>query len=296
MISKVLGGSIAIIIVVVNLLLKMIIVSLSVWVGEETQCKQKSLIKDSIFYAQFFNTAFIILLVNANLGERSFVPGFIKSNLNGPFYDYYPEWYNDVGLKILQTMVINAVVPLGNIVTPYVMLYAQVRYDSSNTFDPYNTKSTSLAQYKKMYGQIDYLIHFRYSDALKTTYITMMYGLGIPLLFPLAALSFLITLIGEKIQCAYFVKLPPAMGDTLTSTTISALNFSPILLLFNGYWMISNKQIFENKWNYIQVDGDPMKSSHHVDHFDVNWASPLLIMAIAATFILVTQIVFSDLL
>jgi hypothetical protein len=39
MISKVLGGSIAIIIVVVNLLLKMVIVSLSVWVGEETQCK-----------------------------------------------------------------------------------------------------------------------------------------------------------------------------------------------------------------------------------------------------------------
>ena len=79
----------------------MVIVSLSIWVGEETQCKQKSLIKDSIFYAQFFNTAFIILLVNANLGERSFVPGFIKSSLNGPFYDYYPEWYNDVGLKIL---------------------------------------------------------------------------------------------------------------------------------------------------------------------------------------------------
>lgn len=113
-------------------------------------------------------------------------------------------------------MAINAVVPIGNVVTPAVMLYVFKKYDSSNTFDPYNTKSTSLAMYKKMYGQIDYTIHFRYSDALKTTYITMMYGLGIPLLFPLAALSFIITLIGERIQCAYFVKLPPAMGDTLT--------------------------------------------------------------------------------
>jgi len=138
-------------------------------------------------------------------------------------------------------MTINAIVPIGNIVTPALMIYAGRRWDSSNTFDPYNTKSTSLANYKKMYGQIDYTIHFRYSDALKTTYITMMYGLGIPLLFPLAALSFLITLIGERMQCAYLVKLPPAMGDTLTATTISALNFSPILLLFNGYWMISNK-------------------------------------------------------
>jgi hypothetical protein len=80
------------------------------------------------------------------------------------------------------------------------------------------------------------------------------------------------------------------MGDTLTSTTIGALNFSPILLLFNGYWMISNKQIFENKWNYIQVDGDPMKSSHLVNHFEVNWASPLLMMALCSSFIIVFQV------
>ena len=124
----------------------------------------------------------------------------------------------------------------------------------------------------------------------------MMYGLGIPLLFPLAALSFLITLIGERIQCAYFVKLPPAMGDTLTATTISALNFSPILLLFNGYWMISNKQIFENKWSYIQVDGEPMKSGHTLNHLEVDWSTPLLMMALASTFIIVAQIVLGELL
>ena len=86
------------------------------------------------------------------------------------------------------------------------------------------------------------------------------------------------------------------MGDTLTSTTIGALNFSPLLLLFNGYWMISNKQIFENKWNYIQVDGDPMKSSHLLTHFNVDWATPLLVMALASTFIIVTQIIFHELL
>jgi len=84
------------------------------------------------------------------------------------------------------------------------------------------------------------------------------------------------------------------MGDTLTSTTISALNFSPILLLFNGYWMISNKQIFENKWHYIQVDGEPMKSGHEVNHFDVNWASPLLMMSLASSFIIIVQIVLSE--
>ena len=101
MISKVLGGSIAIIIVVVNYILKRIIVELCEWVGEDTQSKLKSIIKDTVFYAQFFNTAIIILIVNANLGERTFVPNEVKTILNGQYYDFYPEWYNDVGLKIL---------------------------------------------------------------------------------------------------------------------------------------------------------------------------------------------------
>ena len=76
-----------------------------------------------MFLAQFFNTAIIILLVNANLGEVHFLPKNIKGMFNGPFYDYYPEWYNDVGLKVMQTMVIGMVLPIVNVVKPYVILY-----------------------------------------------------------------------------------------------------------------------------------------------------------------------------
>ena len=120
-----------------------------------------------------------------------------------------------------------------------------------------------------------------------------MYGIGIPLLFPLAAFCFLITLMGEKIQCAYFVKLPPAMGDTLTQTTISSLKYSPILMLINGYWMISNPQIFENKWNYIGVENGPMKSGHFLKtYFEVNWVSPLLVLVGVSSFVLTFQVVF----
>ena len=69
-----------------------------------------------MFYAQFFNTGFLILLVNANLSEQDFLPDSMKNALNGPFADYVPDWYGDVGLKILQTMVINAIMPLVGVV------------------------------------------------------------------------------------------------------------------------------------------------------------------------------------
>jgi len=91
----------------------------------------------------------------------------------------------------------------------------------------------------------------------------------------------IITWLGERVMCAYVVRLPPAMGDTMTQTTISTLRFSPILLLINGYWMVSNPQIFDNKWSYIQMDMEPMKSRHVIE-FSVNHALPLLFMGSCA--------------
>lgn len=218
----------------------MVIVSLCFWIGEDTQSRQKSIIKDGVFYAQFFNTAFIILLVNANLGETHFLPNNIRDKFNGPFYDYLPEWYNDVGLKVMQTMVIGMVLPIVNVVKPFALLYLKQKWDTRGTFDKYVTRSSSLAKYKLNYGGEEYYVHYRYSDLLKITYITMMYGIGIPLLFPIAAISMIITWFGERVVCAYVVRLPPAMGDTMTQTTISALRMAPIILLINGYWMVSN--------------------------------------------------------
>ena len=128
---------------------------------------------------------------------------------------------------------------------------------------------------------------------LKNTYITMMYGMGIPLLFPIAAMTTIITWVGERIMCAYIVKLPPAMGDYMTNSTISTLKFSPILLLINGFWMLSNPQIFDNKWSYIHMDMEPMKSLHRIE-LNINHSIPLLVLGIGAIFIFVVSNLFPD--
>ena len=45
---------------------------------------------------------------------------------------------------------------------------------------------------------------------------------------------------------AYIHKEPPAMDGALGSSVISILRFAPLFLLFNGYWIIDNKQFFDN--------------------------------------------------
>lgn len=55
-------------------------------------------ITNGVFAAQFFNTAILILLVQANLQEVS--PG-LGQILNGQFRDYSPRWYTLVGNNIV---------------------------------------------------------------------------------------------------------------------------------------------------------------------------------------------------
>jgi hypothetical protein len=68
----------------------------------------------------------------------------------------------------------------------------------------------------------------------------MMYGIGMPLLFPIAAFTFFNTWVTERIMVAYFMKVPPALDDKLTSNALRILKYAPLFLLANGYWQMSN--------------------------------------------------------
>ena len=69
----------------------------------------------------------------------------------------------------------------------------------------------------------------------------MMYGVGMPILFPIAGLSYFIFWLVERYQIAFTYPMPPALDDRLTKNAIKLLLWSPLLLLMNGYWMLSNK-------------------------------------------------------
>ena len=59
-----------------------------------------------MFVGLFFNTALIILCVNAKFEDFSLVFLF-----RGEYEDFHPEWYEIVGVSLLLTMVMNTLNP-----------------------------------------------------------------------------------------------------------------------------------------------------------------------------------------
>lgn len=148
-------------------------------------------------------------------------------------------------------MIINSFMPYVGLITAFGIPALLRWLDRGRTNDLYSTKKTSMAVYRALYSGKEYVIHFKQSGLINIVFVSLMYGIGMPGLFPIAAFNFLNQYIAERIIVSYNVPLPPSLDDRLTKSVISILQYAPLLLLANGYWMISNPEIFDNKWTAI---------------------------------------------
>lgn len=94
-------------IVAVNFVLRTINILLIKYIGYNTESKQTTAIKTSIFVTQFFNTAILLLLANANTQQT----WLFWLPFNGEYPDLTYEWYNDVGSSLIITMLTAAFMP-----------------------------------------------------------------------------------------------------------------------------------------------------------------------------------------
>lgn len=85
------------------------------------------------------------------------------------------------------------------------------------------------------------------------------------------------------------MKQPPAFNKDLTDNCIEMLKWAPLIMIINGWWMVGNKQIFENKWYSIEQADDSMLSGHTLGKESVNWSSPLILIGAAAFILTMTQ-------
>lgn len=102
-----------------------------------------------------------------------------------------------------------------------------------------------------LYSGPIYDIHSQYAFLLNTVYVTFMFGLAMPLLFPIAFLTFLIFYFTERLLVTYFYQKPLMYDENLHMSAIKFLKWAPFVMLVFGVWIMGNQQIFENIVNPV---------------------------------------------
>ena len=150
----------------------------------------------------FFNTGILLVLVDANLSDV-FHKGKVFTE---DYYDYSPKWYANIGNTLVSTLFLNAFMPIIFEAITNLQRWFFIGMDSGlwcrcgkrAYLRFYETKSRQIYKMVDLYKGPDYIIHFKYSNILNVTYVTMLYGLGLPILFPIALLTYIIFYLVER--------------------------------------------------------------------------------------------------
>lgn len=138
------------------------------------------------------------------------------------------------------------------------------------------TKKTTIQQYVNLHAGPDHLLHFKYSSVLNITFITFMYGLALPVLFPIALLAFFVLYVTEKLTLTYFYKKPPMYDEKLNDAALGILKWAPIAMVMFGFWIMGNVQLFTSNVGSKDFKTQPPITNHNVG-LAANQALPLFI-------------------
>jgi len=158
----------------------------------------------------YFTLGLILLLVNADFSDSG-LP--LSQFFDGKFNDFTPTWYAEVGKLYFKTMVVNAFFPL------FVFLLEEAWHlfkgwrDRGYSGDVYKTKKTSIHSYVDSHSGSDFPIYVKYGVNIFIIFMTLMFGIGMPLMFLVGAITFGVIWCVERVMICYVCTIPPAFGD-----------------------------------------------------------------------------------
>jgi hypothetical protein len=87
-------------------------------------------------------------------------------------------------------MPINAFLPFILLFIGWAIPWVKRKIDMRWGNDRYVTKMKSMGKYKEVWSGGEFLMHIKQGEILLVVFVTCMYGVGMPLMFPIAAFNF----------------------------------------------------------------------------------------------------------
>ena len=219
----------------INYVLRYLIMKVFVTTGCNTYSQEMKYITVAIFFAQFFNTGILLMLVNANMAGQGWP---LSSIFRGIDPDFNSRWFANVGDTLVNSMFINIYMPAFECFYNYCIRLLKRAWDKR--FWTKRTSCKTRQAYIELYSGPTFYMHYKYSMILNITFVTMTFGVGMPVLFPIATLSFLFLYFVEKGMLYYGYREPPQYDEVLNNTVLDILKYAPLFLLGFGFWMLSS--------------------------------------------------------
>ena len=194
------------------------------------------------------NTAVIELLTKGALpltnsdGEKAHIFG-VTGLLDGDHQDFTRSWYAKAGASMTTIMLIE--VFLTHIVTLFVVLIWWPCHRHRIRLQNRGKLGTAVmqSQLNEALGAPEWDVAGRFATVLNTLMITLLYCGGLPLLMPIAFVSFFVSYWMDKwLLCRYYAK-PVALDSSIIRMGVNQLFLAVILHLAFTVWMFGSEGV-----------------------------------------------------
>jgi len=232
-------------IIALNYIIRVVVIKIIDLIRCSTESTQMIYITNMVFVCQFFNTGILPMLCSANL-EGQLPPKIVDMfNLKGDSTDFNEEWFINIGDTIVGSLVFNILFPIIMEFGWFSMRLTFRILDKIGTDETNPSKCVTVQQYVNKYSGPTYFMHFKYSSIMNIIFLTMCFGTGMPILFPIAFASLVVHYTLENYMLYYVFKKPPAYDEVLNNYVLKKLAWAPFFLFAFGYWTLTNPQLLQ---------------------------------------------------
>lgn len=190
-----LGNGITAVVVSSNLILRYVAVVFVEWVSLKELDTSDIFILHLLWITQYLNSglSFLIIFINT---EQS---GVYIPFLDGKYPDYIDRWYLEIAPYFVIPMFVIILVPFIELFANFLIQKFMMWKDRGWTWaSSLRTNCHTVGQYVDMVSGCQNTLYDRYSNVIVLLLVNLLYGVGLPMLFPLTLFSLLSLYFVEK--------------------------------------------------------------------------------------------------
>ena len=250
--SAQMGIIISVSIAIINTILRESLRLSAKFEGHYTVSEKLSSAFSKMWVLQFVNTAIILIIINNRFSPDGLITTVTRATgtsgilFNGDYADFNTEWYALVGITIFTNAFIGGIAPVGGISTYFIGLLKRC-WDRGCSKDIRKTKKIIQEEYEAVYTGTSIQYDTRFSVMIAMIWVIMMFAAAIPMLYLAGFVLCFVLYWTDKTLFVKYFRTPPKHGSTLGHQVRSIIEWSLIMHLFMGLYMISNPEIFSSE-------------------------------------------------
>lgn len=193
-----------------------------------------------LFWLYVVNSA-VVFLIEVNPSRFAFVQK-ISGIAPAPAYDNFSaDWYISVGVAII-------LVQIGNVLFghsyPLYQLWSLERRKKQAIKNP--LMALTQEELNLMYLGPPFKLSQRYAQQVATLCVCLIFSTGIPILYVIGFVNFLVAYCIEKYAFIHLYRSPPRYNATISKTATRLVPWAVVFHLLFSIWALSNKEIFNS--------------------------------------------------